>query len=52
MKNPGRWNQDLTLTKRFPLRGEGRSLSMQLQAYNVFNHTQFTSINTSYKFHI
>ena len=50
MRNPGWWNQDLTLTKAFPLRGESRSLSMQLQAYNVFNHTQFTGINTSYSF--
>ena len=23
---------------------------MQIQAYNVFNHTQFTGINTSYSF--
>lgn len=42
---PGINNTDLGLFKRFYFRGEERRwLELRAEAYNVFNHTQFTSI--------
>ncbi len=41
-------NFDLTLEKRFPIGKEGRrAFRFQFQAYNAFNHPQFTGVNTS-----
>jgi hypothetical protein len=34
-------NWDVTFTKAFPLKKEGRSLSFRLETFNLFNHTQF-----------
>jgi hypothetical protein len=42
-------NFDVTLTKNVPL-GERRLLKFQVQAYNVFNHTEINSINSSIQF--
>jgi hypothetical protein len=50
MTNPGLNNWDATLTKSIPLWGEKRSLRLQLQTYNTFNHTQFSSVNSSFTF--
>ena len=45
-------NFDVTLTKNFPLGSEKRVLRLQMQAYNVFNHTEpngiFTTINFNF----
>ena len=44
-------NFDLTLEKRVPIGKEGRrAFRFQFQAYNAFNHPQFTSQNTSDSF--
>ena len=41
-------NFDLTLEKRIPLGEDGRrAFRLQFQAYNAFNHPQFTGVNTS-----
>jgi hypothetical protein len=40
-------NWDMTFTKRFPIKGEGRSLEFRAEMYNIFNHTQFTTANLS-----
>lgn len=41
-------NFDLTLEKRFPIGKEGRrQFRFQFQAYNAFNHPQFTGVNTT-----
>jgi len=42
-------NFDVTLTKNVPL-GERRLLKFQVQAYNVFNHTEINAINSSIQF--
>jgi hypothetical protein len=39
-RNPRRTNFDMALAKNFPL-SEGRSFQFRLEAFNVFNHTQF-----------
>jgi hypothetical protein len=41
------FNNDVTLTKVFPLKGERRQFMFRAEAYNVFNHTQFTGANIS-----
>ena len=42
-------NFDVTLTKNVPM-GERRLLKFQVQAYNVFNHTEINAINSSIQF--
>jgi hypothetical protein len=43
-------NWDMTFTKRFPIKGERRSLEFRAEMYNVFNHTQFTGASTGQSF--
>jgi hypothetical protein len=43
---PFRTNFDMGLFKSFPVR-EGESFEFRLEAFNVFNHHQFNSINTT-----
>jgi hypothetical protein len=38
-------NLDMTITKNFPLKHEGRNLQFRAEMYNVPNHTQFSSYN-------
>ena len=53
LRNPT-WHQwDLTLSRRFPVNAMGRKnagFKVQVQAYNVFNETQFTNLNATYNF--
>lgn len=48
LRNPGWWNHDLTLARRFPVRKLGRDAQarIQLQLYNIFNLVQFTTMNS------
>jgi hypothetical protein len=52
LRNPGFWNWDLTLQRRFPIAGFGKEAQarLQLQLYNVFNTPQFTTLNTALTF--
>jgi hypothetical protein len=43
-------NFDVTVTKNIPLGSEKRLLRIQVQAYNVFNHTEISGINTGINF--
>ena len=52
VRNPGVNNNDLVAAKRFPIKGEGRSITFRWEAYNVFNHTQYSNINTAARFDI
>jgi hypothetical protein len=46
LRNPGIQNQDLALAKNFPIGKEGRHyLQLRVEAFNVFNHTQFAGVN-------
>jgi hypothetical protein len=41
----GVFNFDMTFSKNFPLKSEKRVLRFQWEAYNIFNHPQFTGGN-------
>jgi len=43
-------NFDATITKNVPLGSEKRILKFQVQAYNVFNHTEVNGLNTGIQF--
>jgi hypothetical protein len=46
LRNPGIANQDLSLFKIFPMGGDGkRYLQLRMEAFNVFNHPQFSGYN-------
>ena len=45
----GLWG-DLALVKRFNLKSEKRFFQFRWEAYNVFNHTQYSGINTAARF--
>lgn len=40
LNNPNRLNFDMSLLKHFPIR-EGTDMEFRVEAFNVFNHTQF-----------
>ena len=44
LNNPGRTNFDMGLFKRFPIRSESRSFEFRAEAFNVFNHTQWSGV--------
>jgi hypothetical protein len=46
LRGPGINNWDLSLMKNFGVFGEGRALQLRADAFNAFNHTQWSSINT------
>jgi hypothetical protein len=43
---PGSWAVDLNLSRSIPLNEQGRRLLITLQASNLFNHPNFTGLNT------
>jgi len=49
-QGPGRTNFDTTLFRNFSLGSEKRTMSFRWELYNVFNHTQFSSIDDTAKF--
>lgn len=49
IRGPGVNNWDLALFKSFPIR-ERLSLQFRAEAYNAFNHTQFSSLDTTARF--
>lgn len=50
VRAPGVSNWDMALSKRFPIVSEKRFLTFRWEAYNVFNHTQYNTINVAAKF--
>ena len=46
LRQPGINNWDMGLQKSFRLFGEGRELQFRADSFNVFNHTQWSTINT------
>ena len=50
VRQPGVNNNDMAIAKSFPIKSEKRQLSIRWEAYNVFNHTQYASINTAAKY--
>jgi hypothetical protein len=49
-RNPGVANRDMALSKRFNVMGEKRYFQFRWRAYNAFNHTQYSSLNTTARF--
>jgi len=50
MQGPGYANFDMTLNRKINLGSEKRQLQLKVEAFNVFNHAQFTGINSGYAF--
>jgi hypothetical protein len=47
VRGPGQNNVDLSLAKTFPIKGS-LHIEFRADAFNAFNHTQWTSLNTTY----
>ncbi len=52
LRGPGVNNWDIALAKRFPLFSEQRHLQFRVEAFNAWNHTQFSGLDTSAKFNL
>lgn len=53
MQNPAYVNWDTSLGKKIPVGlGERRALSIRFETYNTFNHTEYSSIGTSFRFRL
>jgi hypothetical protein len=52
LRNPSWSNWDITLERRFPVPALGRKagVRLQIQAYNVFNQVEWTTLNTTLQF--
>jgi hypothetical protein len=53
LRDPTGHEWDVTLSRRFPVTMRGRKnagIRLQLQAYNVFNEVQFTTLNAAFTF--
>jgi len=46
IRGPGRWNVDLSLAKNFHLFKERLVFQFRADSFNVFNHTNFTTVDT------
>jgi carboxypeptidase family protein/TonB-dependent receptor-like protein len=47
-RGPGLYNQDLSIYKDFPFNESGsRYLQLRMEAFNAFNHPEYTGFNTS-----
>jgi hypothetical protein len=51
LRHPSWSNWDVTLARRIPINmGRGAGVRLQFQAYNIFNQTQFTNMDTNFVF--
>ena len=49
-RGPGINNWDISLFKKFPLKGEARFILFRWEMYNAFNHTQFAGVDSTARF--
>jgi len=49
-RGPGINNWDLSVFKNFPIGSEARVLQLRIELYNVFNHTQYSAVDTAARF--
>ena len=47
---PGFVNFDASLSRSIPIRSDKRQLKLRLEAFNVFNHTEFNGVSTSFTY--
>lgn len=50
VRNPGVNNWDMAISKRFNIKSEKRFFQVRWEAYNAFNHTQYSGLNTTARF--
>jgi hypothetical protein len=50
VRGPGVNNSDVTLFKNIPVGSERRRLQLRWEIYNVFNHTQFATVDAQARF--
>jgi hypothetical protein len=50
LRGPGIHNWDMSLVKYIPLGSAARTMQFRWEVYNLFNHTQFASVNTAARF--
>jgi hypothetical protein len=50
MYGPGYANFDMTIDRKINLHSEKRRLELKVEAFNVFNHVQFTGVNSSFTY--
>ncbi len=50
VRGPGRNNWDMTVFKNFPIKSETRVLQFRWEFYNIFNHTQYSGVDTAATF--
>jgi hypothetical protein len=50
VRNPGVNNWDMALSKRFHMKSEKRYFQFRWEAYNAFNHTQYSGLNATARF--
>lgn len=50
IRGPGFVNFDASLSRSIPVWGDRRQLKLRLEAFNVFNHTEFSGVNTSFTY--
>ena len=46
--NPGTWNIDASVRRSFPLPREGMALAVQVDSFNLLNHTIFNAPNATW----
>jgi hypothetical protein len=51
-RGPGTNNWDVSLFKNFPWKSESRSFQFRWEMYNVFNHSQWSGVNTAARFDV
>jgi hypothetical protein len=49
-RGPGSNNWDISLFKNIPVKSEKRYFQFRWEVYNLFNHTQFQSVDTDARF--
>jgi hypothetical protein len=49
-RGPGSNNWDMSFFKKFPFKSEQRYLQLRYEIYNLFNHTQFQSVDNAARF--
>jgi hypothetical protein len=50
MQGPGYANFDMTIDRKINLHSEKRRLELKVEAFNVFNHVQFTGVNSTFQY--
>jgi hypothetical protein len=50
MQGPGYANFDMTVDRKINLHSEKRRLELKVEAFNVFNHVQFTGVNSTFQY--